>query len=172
MQDAAIASGPGSPVIRQANTVFRPQIVAGIGGLIPDCDRADSLVASEVVSRCLSLNTITDDSKHHPGYDNGPGDEEYHKRFRICDRRYPTLWLGGRPFGRALRCNGLRSTGKKPFLNVFREFNEVDLRNSRFGSKDEPVGFDTANRRVFVYLAIDRFEVLSHRDRCEANDQD
>ena len=47
----------------------------------------------------------------------------------------------------------------KPLLNVFREFNEIDLRNPRFGSKHDPVRFDTADRGVFVYLAVDGFEV-------------
>jgi hypothetical protein len=54
--------------------------------------------------------------------------------------------------------------GMKPFLNVFREFNEIDLRNSRFGSKHDPVRFDTADSGVFVYLAANGFEVLSHRE--------
>ena len=51
----------------------------------------------------------------------------------------------------------------KPFLNVFREFNEIDLRNSRFGSKHDPVHLNTADGGVFVYLAFDGFEVLSQR---------
>jgi hypothetical protein len=38
----------------------------------------------------------------------------------------------------------------KSFLNVFREFNEIDLRNSRFGYKHDPVRFDAADRGVFV----------------------
>jgi hypothetical protein len=52
----------------------------------------------------------------------------------------------------------------KPFLNVFREFNEIDLRNSRFDSKHDPVRFDTADRGVFLYLAADGFEVPSQRE--------
>ena len=55
-------------------------------------------------------------------------------------------------------------TGMKPFLNVFREFNEIDLRNSHFGSKHDPVRFDTADRGIFVYLALDGFEVLGQRE--------
>jgi len=52
----------------------------------------------------------------------------------------------------------------KTFLNVFGEFNEIDLRNSRFGPKHDPIRFDTADRCVFVYLALDGFEVLSQRE--------
>ena len=52
----------------------------------------------------------------------------------------------------------------KPFLNIFRKFNEIDLRNSRFGSKHDPVRVDTADRGIFVYLALDGFEVLSQRE--------
>jgi hypothetical protein len=52
----------------------------------------------------------------------------------------------------------------KPFLNVFREFNEIDLRNSRFRSKHDAVRVDTAYRSIFVYLALDGFEVLSQRE--------
>ena len=48
----------------------------------------------------------------------------------------------------------------KPFLNVFRQFKEIDFRNSRFGFNHDPVRFDMADRSVFVYLAVDRFEVV------------
>ena len=64
----------------------------------------------------------------------------------------------------ALCCDGLRAIVMKPFLNVFREFNEIDLRNSRFGSKHDPVRFDAADRSVFVNLAVNGFEVLSQRE--------
>jgi hypothetical protein len=52
----------------------------------------------------------------------------------------------------------------KPFLNVLREFGEIDLRNSRFSFKLNPIHFYAAHRRVFVYLPADSFEVLS---KCE-----
>jgi len=42
----------------------------------------------------------------------------------------------------------------KALLNVFRELNEIDLRNSRFGSKHDPIRLYTANGSVFVYLAL------------------
>ena len=48
----------------------------------------------------------------------------------------------------------------KAFLNVFRQFNEIDFRNSRFGANHDPIRFDTGDRSVFVYLAVDGFEVL------------
>ena len=43
-----------------------------------------------------------------------------------------------------------RRTVMKPFLNVFRQFNEIDFRNSRFGFNHDPVRFDMADRSVFV----------------------
>jgi hypothetical protein len=59
----------------------------------------------------------------------------------------------------------------KPFLNVFREFNEIDFRNSRFGFNHDPVRFDTADLGVFVFFAANRFEVVSERERYETKDQ-
>ena len=106
--------------------------------------------------------TTTDDSKHHAGDNNSPGNDEYYKSNRICHRRCPTRFLDRL----ALCRDGLRraGTGMKPFLNVFREFNEIDLRNSRFGSKHDAVRVDTGDRGIFVYLALDGFEVLSKRE--------
>ena len=54
-----------------------------------------------------------------------------------------------------------RRTVMKPFLNVFRKFNEIDFRNSGFGSNHDSVCFDMTDRGVFVYLPADSFEVLS-----------
>jgi hypothetical protein len=59
----------------------------------------------------------------------------------------------------------------KAFLNVFREFNEIDLRNSRFGFNHDPVRFDTTDLGIFVFLAANRFEVVRERDRRETKDQ-
>jgi hypothetical protein len=52
----------------------------------------------------------------------------------------------------------------KPFLNVFRQFNEIDFRKSRFGFNHDPVRFDAAYRDVFVFSSVNRFEVISQRD--------
>ena len=57
-----------------------------------------------------------------------------------------------------------RRTVMKPFLNVFREFNEIDLLNSGFSSKHYPVCLYTVDRGVFVYPSADSFEVLSQRE--------
>jgi hypothetical protein len=62
--------------------------------------------------------------------------------------------------------DGLRRPGTKPFLNVFRKFNKIDFRNSRFGSNHDPVRFDTDDRGIFLFLAFDGFEVLCQRERC------
>ena len=104
--------------------------------------------------------TTTEDSKHHASDNNSPGNDEYYKSNRICHRRCPTRFLD------RLCRDGPRGTGTgmKPFLNVFREFNEIDLRNSRFGSKHDAVRVDTGDRGIFVYLALDGFEVLSKRE--------
>jgi hypothetical protein len=52
----------------------------------------------------------------------------------------------------------------KLFLNVSREFNEIDLRNSRFSSKHNSVPFYAGDLGVFVFLAVNGFEVLSQRE--------
>ena len=52
----------------------------------------------------------------------------------------------------------------KPLLNVTGEFNEIDLRNSRFGFKHDPIRFDTDDRGVLVYLAPNGLEVLRQRE--------
>jgi hypothetical protein len=52
----------------------------------------------------------------------------------------------------------------KPFLNVLREFGEIDLRNSRFSFKLNPIPFYAAHRCIFVYLAASGLEVLR---KCE-----
>jgi hypothetical protein len=112
----------------------------------------------------IGSKTITDDSKHHAGDNNSPGNDQYYKSNRICHRCCPARFLDR--LALALCRDGLRGTGTgmKPFLNVFREFNEIDLRNSRFGSKHDAVRVDTGDRGIFVYLALDGLEVLSQRE--------
>ena len=60
--------------------------------------------------------------------------------------------------------DGHRWTVMKPVLNVFREFNEIHFRNSRFRSKHDPVHFYATDRGIFVYLAVNQFEVLRQRE--------
>ena len=48
----------------------------------------------------------------------------------------------------------------KPFLNLLREFGEIDLSDSHFSFKHKPIPFDAAHRRVFVDFAVSGFEVL------------
>jgi hypothetical protein len=52
----------------------------------------------------------------------------------------------------------------KTFLNPFRQFNKVNLRDSRFGSKHNAVRFDAADRGVLVIFAANRFEVIGQRE--------
>jgi len=54
-----------------------------------------------------------------------------------------------------------RRTVMKPFLNVFRKFSEINLRDSRFGSQHYAVSFNAADRHAFVFFAVNGFEVLS-----------
>src|SRR5436190_20485091 len=109
-------------------------------------------------SRCrLSSRTDMTDSKPHAGDDNSPGSDDFCQNSRIFGCRCPAAVerLAGRlPF-----------RPMKPFLNVLREFGEIDLRNSRFSFKLNPIRFYAAHSRVFVYLAGDSFEVLSKRYR-------
>src|SRR5215211_1475542 len=53
----------------------------------------------------------------------------------------------------------------KTFLNIFRQLNKIDLRNSHLSSKHDPVGFDPADCGVFVYFPVDSLEVLSQHQR-------
>jgi len=63
---------------------------------------------------------------------------------------------------------GLGGIVMKAFLNVFREFKEIDFRNSRFGSDHDPVRFDAADLGVLVFFAVNGFEVLGE---CEGRGQ-
>jgi len=65
-------------------------------------------------------------------------------------------------FGRV--CGGLRGIVMKTFLNLFRQFGEVDFRDSRFADEHNAVGFDSANRDVFVFFAVNRLEIVSEND--------
>jgi hypothetical protein len=56
----------------------------------------------------------------------------------------------------------------KPFLNVFRQFGEINFQDSRFRFEHNAVGFDPADRRVFVFFAVNGFEVLGE---CEGRGQ-
>jgi hypothetical protein len=48
----------------------------------------------------------------------------------------------------------------KAFLYLFRQFNEVNLQDSRFGSQQNAIWLKAADRRVFVFLSVNRFEVV------------
>ena len=48
----------------------------------------------------------------------------------------------------------------KVFLNVFRQFGEVNLRDSRVCFHDDAIGFDARDRGIFVFFAVNRFEVF------------
>lgn len=85
--------------------------------------------------------------------------------FAITDA-YPSDWIGSGLIGAGLRRGRavFRRSGMKPLLNVIREFNEIDLGNSRFGFKHNPIPLHTGHSGVPVFLAIKCFEVLSQRE--------
>ena len=55
----------------------------------------------------------------------------------------------------------------KVFLNVFRQFGEVNLCDSRVCFDDDAIGFDARDRGVFVFFAVNCFEVFGERGSCE-----
>ena len=99
------------------------------------------------------------DNKPYAGDDRSPESDDFCQNSRIFGRRCPTAVerLAGR----------FRFRPMKAFLNVLREFGEIDLRNSCFSSKLNPIRFYAADCRVFVYLPTNSFEVLSERYRRE-----
>lgn len=92
------------------------------------------------------------DNEPYAGDDRSPGSDDFCQNSRIfgCNCPAAVERLAGR----------LGFCPMKPFLNVLREFGEIDLRNSRFSFKLNPIRFYAAHRRVFVYLAVSGFEVL------------
>jgi len=50
------------------------------------------------------------------------------------------------------------------FLNLFRQFREVNLRDSRTGYEHNAVGFNSADRDVFVFFPVNRLEVVHECD--------
>ena len=101
------------------------------------------------------------DNKPYASDDNGPESDDFCQSSRIFGCRCPAAVE--RLAGHVWFCP------MKPFLNVLREFGEIHLRDSRFSSKHNPIPFDAAHRRVFVYFAASGFEVLR---KCERREQD
>ena len=48
----------------------------------------------------------------------------------------------------------------KAFLNVFWEFDKINLRDSRFRFDDDAIRIDASDSGVFVFFAVNRFEVF------------
>jgi len=92
------------------------------------------------------------DNKPYAGDDGSPESDDFCQSSRIFGCSCPPVVerLAGH----------VRFCPMKPFLNVWREFGEIHLRNSRFSFKLNPIHFYAAHRRVFVYLAVSGFEVL------------
>jgi len=98
---------------------------------------------------------MTDNQRAASDY-NSPDSDDFCQSSRIFGRR--------RPVAIERLAGLLRFRPMKPFLNVLREFREIHLKDSRVSSKHNPISFDAAHRRVFVYLAVNGFEVLG---KCE-----
>ena len=113
-------------------------------------------------SRCwLSSRTDMTNNKRAAGDDNSAGSDDFCQNNRIFGRRCPTAV---ERFAWRVRFRPMKS-----FLNLLREFGEIHLRDSRFSSKHNPISFNAAYRRVFVYLALSGFEVLG---KCERRGHD
>lgn len=99
---------------------------------------------------------MTDNKRDASNY-NSPDSDDFCQSSGIFGRRCPegVERLAGR----------LRFRPMKPFLNVLRKFGKIHLCDSRFSSKHNPIRFYAAHRRVFVYLAVNGFEVLRKRER-------
>jgi len=52
----------------------------------------------------------------------------------------------------------------KTFLNFFRELDEINFGDSRFAFEYNAIGFDAADRDVFVFFASNSLEVVSQGD--------
>ena len=48
----------------------------------------------------------------------------------------------------------------KAFLNFLWQFDEVNFRNSRFRFDDDAIRIDASDSGVFVFFAVNRFEVF------------
>src|SRR5947207_15106717 len=59
----------------------------------------------------------------------------------------------------------------KTFLNVFGKLDEINFRDSRFGSEHNSVRFNPAYCDVLVFLPIDQFEIVGDCNGRETRDQ-
>ena len=50
----------------------------------------------------------------------------------------------------------------KTFLHLFGKFNEVNLRDPKFGSQHKTISLDAAYSGVFVFLPIQSFEISGY----------
>jgi len=63
-----------------------------------------------------------------------------------------------------LRGSRVRRIVMKPLLNIFRQFSEVELRNTYFCPHDDSVRLYLCDGRVLVLFAVVRFEVVGQCD--------
>jgi hypothetical protein len=55
----------------------------------------------------------------------------------------------------------------KSFLTFLWQFDEVNFRDSRFRFDDDAIRIDASDSGVFVFFAVNRFEVFGERGSCE-----
>src|SRR5262249_22028223 len=116
-------------------------------------DQTNKTVSLFPPTQSLSLRTATDDKKHYSCNDRYSGNEVLDNATQISHHRCPALRLDRLALDRlplVLCHRSLRRGGMKPLLNVIGEFNEIDLGNSRFRFKHNPIRFDTDDRGVLV----------------------
>ena len=80
------------------------------------------------------------------------------QRFLLFSKRP----LDGSLFGRV--GGALRGIVMEAFLNLFGQLRKIDFRDSRAANQHKTVGFDSANRDVFVLFPVNCFEVVSKGD--------
>ena len=64
----------------------------------------------------------------------------------------------------SVELRGLCGIIMKAFLNLFRQFTEIDFRDSRFRFQNNAARLDAADRGIFVFFAVRRLEVVSEGD--------
>src|SRR6266487_2309482 len=73
-------------------------------------------------------------------------------------RRWPLMPVAFR------LCSCILGAVMKAFLHLFRQLSEVHLGDSRLATQHDAVGFDTPHFNVFVFLPVNRFEVIGESD--------
>jgi hypothetical protein len=66
---------------------------------------------------------------------------------------------------------GNRRVVMKTFLNIFRQLDEIDFRDSRFVFQDDAVRLHPSHGGILVFFPADQFEIVSERGCRETQNQ-